>query len=115
MVGAMAKDSFGTFAEFWPFYLRQHSKRLTRKLHFVGLDIAVVLALLAAWERQPVWLLVALLPTYGLAWIGHFFIERNRPATFTYPFWSFLGDWKMWALMRTGRLDAELRRFGIDV
>jgi len=103
----------GSFREFWPFYLGQHRKRLTRRLHFAGTELALAAVILAAWHRDPRMLLIGLVGAYGLAWVGHFFVERNRPATFQYPLWSFAADWKMWALMLTGRLDGELRRHGI--
>jgi len=104
----------GSFAEFWPFYLGQHSKRRTRALHFVGTNVAVVAVLVAVLERDPRLVLLGLALAYALAWVGHFLVERNRPATFKYPLWSFAADCKMWALAWTGRLDAELRRHGID-
>jgi hypothetical protein len=109
----MLASRFRSFQEFWPFYLGQHSKPLTRRLHFTGTDIAVAAVLYAVWAHDARYLLLALVAAYGLAWIGHYFIERNRPATFTYPLWSFAADWKMWAFMWTGRLDGELRRHGV--
>jgi hypothetical protein len=100
----MAERKFKSFGEFWPYYLGEHSKPTTRLFHCVGsfTGIAVLIALIAVgkWWLFP----LAFVPGYALAWIGHFFIEKNRPATFTYPLWSFLGDWKMLALMLTGRL-----------
>jgi hypothetical protein len=109
----MPPPRLGSFEEFWPFYLRQHSKPLTRALHFAGTDAAAVAVAAAAWTRDARLLLVGLVAAYGLAWVGHFFVERNRPATFTYPLWSFAADWRMWALMWRGRLRAELRRHGV--
>lgn len=100
----MAERQYKSFAEFWPYYLGEHSKPATRVLHAFGsfAAIAVIIALIAVgrWWLFP----IALIPGYAMAWIGHFFIEKNRPATFTYPLWSFMGDWKMLALMLTGRL-----------
>ncbi len=100
----MSNRQYNSFAEFWPYYLAEHSKPATRMLHCAGTMIAMgfVIALIAIgrWWLFP----VALIPGYAFAWAGHFFIEKNRPATFTYPLWSFLGDWKMLALMLTGRL-----------
>ena len=79
-------------------------------LHFTGVNVAVVL-MIAALALRRAWLWpVALGAAYAFAWIGHFVVERNRPATFRYPFWSFAGDWKMWALTWLGRLDAEIER-----
>jgi hypothetical protein len=103
-----------SFTEFWPFYLGQHSKRRTRDLHFVGTNVAVVAVVVALFRRELRLIPLGLALAYALAWVGHFFVERNRPATFSYPLWSFAADCKMWALTWTGRLDAELRRHGID-
>ena len=100
----MSEREFKSFTEFWPYYLGEHSKPATRILHCFGslIAVGVVIAFVAIgkWWLIP----LALAPGYAFAWMGHFFIERNRPATFTYPLWSFLGDWKMLALMLTGRL-----------
>ena len=102
-----------SFAEFWPFYLREHSKPQTRALHYIGtlLSVAVVIVAIAlgAW-----WVLI-LYPIvgYGFAWIGHYGIEKNRPATFTHPWWSLLSDYKMTGLWLTGRLGPELDRAGV--
>jgi hypothetical protein len=104
----------GSFREFWPYYLSQHRKRLTRSLHFFGTDAAAIGIVVAALQRSPRLLLTALGLAYGLAWVGHLLVEHNRPATFQYPLWSLAADWKMWALRLTGRLDAELRRHDIE-
>lgn len=100
----MRERQFKSFDEFWPYYLGEHRKPATRILHCLGSLIAIVVVVtLVAFGRW--WLFpLALVPGYAFAWIGHFFIEKNRPATFTYPLWSFIGDWKMLALMVTGRL-----------
>lgn len=98
-----------TFSEFWPFYLGEHSKPATRTMHFVG-SCGVLLNLAAAIVlMQPWYCLGALLCGYGFAWVSHFFIEHNRPATFTYPLWSLIADWKMWGLMLIGKLGPELQ------
>jgi len=105
----MAPARFTSFAEFWPFYLGEHSRPLTRALHFAGTSAALALAVAAAVRGEPRLLAVALVVAYGLAWVAHFFVEHNRPATFRYPLWSFAADWKMWALMLTGRLEMPPR------
>src|ERR1044072_1634560 len=91
----MAESRFNSFAEFWPYYLSEHSKPATRFLH--GLGILAAIGVAAVGIATGKWWLcpLALVPGYGLAWVGHYFVERNRPATFTYPLWSFIGDWKM--------------------
>jgi hypothetical protein len=98
------------FREFWPFYVGEHLDARNRWLHFIGTLAAIACLLIAAVSGQPWWLAAALVVGYALAWIGHFTIERNRPATFRYPFYSFLGDWKMFAMILTGRMDREVAR-----
>jgi hypothetical protein len=98
------ESRFSSFAEFYPYYLSEHSDRVCRRLHFVGsAAVLVVLSLTIATQR---WMLLALLPVigYGFAWVGHYFFEHNRPATFTYPLYSFLGDWVMFKDMLIGRI-----------
>jgi hypothetical protein len=92
------------FAEFYPFYLSQHSDRTCRRLHFLGTSLSLVALLLALATLDYRWLLAALAVGYGCAWVGHFFFEKNRPATFTHPLYSFIGDWVMWKDMLTGRI-----------
>ncbi|WDE05949.1 DUF962 domain-containing protein [Thalassomonas viridans] len=89
------KKKYQSFAEFYPFYLSQHENRMCRRLHFTG--SLLVLLTLAYCLYQAFWSGLLLLPVlgYGFAWIGHFFFEKNKPATFTYPLYSLLGDWVM--------------------
>src|SRR5580765_2260443 len=95
---------YRTFGEFYPFYLGEHSNRTCRRLHFVGTSVALALFVAAIVPRNG-WLAVAaLLQGYAFAWAGHFFFERNRPATLEYPWLSFLGDWRMWRDILTGRI-----------
>jgi hypothetical protein len=101
------------YVEFWHFYLRQHAKPATRAVHYVG-TIASVVALLVAIVTQDWWWLVAMpICGYGLAWIGHIFIEKNRPATFHAPVWSLISDYRMCGLFLTGRLGHELMKYQI--
>ena len=102
-----------TFDEFWPYYLREHSKRTTRSLHLVGTTLSILILLVAVALRQPVLLAAAVVCGYLFAWIGHFFVEHNRPATFKHPLWSFRADFKMFSLALTGRLAPELQRAGV--
>ena len=98
-----------TFEEFWPFYVSQHRRASTRALHFAG--TTMVLASLAAGVLvAPPYALLAFVLGYGPAWIGHFFFEKNRPATFTHPLWSLRGDLRMYGLMLTGRMAPEVDR-----
>ena len=104
------EDRVKSFEEFWPHYVGEHSRRTTQWLHFAGTTAAIVTAAAAAVFLSP-WLVLAVpVVAYGLAWIGHFFIEHNKPATFQYPLWSFRGDWKMWRLMLLGQMLEEVER-----
>jgi len=96
--------NFKSFNEFYPFYLSEHANRTSRRLHFAGSCIALTL-IIVAMATKGWWLIaVALTQGYAFAWIGHFFFEHNRPATFRYPIKSFIGDWRMWWEMLTGRI-----------
>jgi len=88
--------AFRTFSEFYPFYLSEHSNRVSRRLHFVGTSVSLALLIAAANRHSWTLVVLALVQAYALAWIGHFFFEHNRPATFRHPLWSFMGDWRMW-------------------
>jgi len=96
--------AYGTFRDFYPFYLAEHSRSGTRRLHFLG--TVLVLITLASALGSGRWALLWLLPLfgYGFAWAGHFFVERNRPATFQYPLYSLAGDFRMFADMLRGRV-----------
>ena len=105
---------YRSFREFWPFYLREHSKPQTRRLHYIGTSIVVGLAIFALLSGKMLLLLAIPLAGYGFAWFAHFRVERNRPATFTYPIWSLAADFRMWWLWLTGRLSVELTKAGIE-
>ncbi len=88
---------YASFSEFYPFYLSEHANRSCRRLHFVGTTLGLACLVTAALTLNAWWLLAGLLIGYAFAWVGHFVFEKNRPATFTYPLWSFMGDWVMWS------------------
>ncbi len=94
-----------TFNEFYPYYLGEHANRTCRRLHFIGTSIGLVFLLHAFSTLNFWWLLAAIVQGYAWAWVGHFFFEHNRPATFTYPRWSFTGDWVMWKDILTGKIE----------
>ncbi|MBD9367400.1 DUF962 domain-containing protein [Xanthomonas sp. XNM01] len=95
---------FASFSEFYPFYLQEHANRTSRRLHFIGSCGVLALVGVAAFTCRPWWLLAALVCGYGFAWVGHFFFEKNRPATFRHPFYSFAGDWVMFKDILSGRI-----------
>lgn len=97
-----------TFRAFWPYYVSQHMNASCRRWHFVGTSCALVSLTLLAVTGHWWWLPIGLVSSYGPAWIGHFFIEKNRPATFQYPFWSLAADFIMYGKMWTGAMDAEV-------
>ncbi|MDI1301105.1 MAG: DUF962 domain-containing protein [bacterium] len=99
-----ASTGFNSFAEFYPYYLSEHSDRTCRRLHFAGTSLVIGLALLSAFTRQPRLLWFIPLAGYGFAWLGHFVFEKNRPATFQYPFYSLWGDFVMYKDMLTGKI-----------
>ena len=105
----MADQRIQSFAEFWPFYVREHSLPACRAWHFVGSTLSLVV-LAAAIVYSPWLLILAPIVGYGFAWFSHFFIEKNKPASFKYPLWSFAADWKMWALMLVGRMGPEVHK-----
>ncbi|AOE49008.1 DUF962 domain-containing protein [Kangiella sediminilitoris] len=107
----MAEKEIKTFSEFWPYYLGEHRLPRNRALHYIGTVLSSVL-IITMLAFQIWWLLpLILVAGYGPAWIGHFFLERNRPATFTYPLWSLAADYKMFYFALTGRLKNEWPKY----
>ncbi len=95
---------YTTFAEFYPFYLSEHRNHTCRKLHFLGSSLALVCVVLMLGTGNPLWLIAALACGYGFAWIGHYAFEKNQPASFKQPWFSFMGDWKMFWQILTGKI-----------
>ncbi|MDX1497156.1 MAG: DUF962 domain-containing protein [Salinisphaeraceae bacterium] len=93
-----------TFAEFYPYYLTQHSNRACRRLHFVGTSGVIALLFSSLVTLNPWLLLLAPVVGYGFAWVGHFFFEKNKPAAFKKPLWSLWGDFVMYRDILTGRI-----------
>lgn len=105
-----AMRSESNFASFWPEYVRAHSQPGTRTIHLAGTLVGWSLFIAAIALQRWWWVAAALVVSYALAWISHFFVEHNRPATFEHPLWSWRADQKMVALMLTGKMSDEVRR-----
>ena len=106
----MTQQRFKSFEEFWPYYVAEHSKPETRALHAIGTTAGLACAAALIAKRKWKLLPLALIPGYGTAWLAHFLVEKNKPATFDYPLWSFLGDYKMIGMMIAGKMDQEVER-----
>ena len=101
---AVDPKSFTSFAQFYPFYLGEHSNPTCRRLHFLGSTLALMCLALLVTTGKPQYLLYGLLAGYGCAWIGHFVFEKNKPASFKRPLYSFMGDWMMYRDMWLGKV-----------
>ena len=99
-----------SFKEFWPYYVGEHRNPTCRLVHYIGTTGVFLFGGLAALTLNPWLLLVIPVFAYGFAWFGHFFIEKNRPATFSYPLWSLFGDFKMYWYFLNGKMNAEVIR-----
>ena len=95
---------YANFEEFYPFYLSQHSNIINRRLHIIGTILACMILLLSYLFHTNKYLLLVPLAGYGFAWIGHFCVEKNRPATFRHPLYSLMGDFRMVYDSFTGKL-----------
>lgn len=95
---------FNTFSEFYPFYLSEHKTKACKILHFIGTSFSLFFLMTALFFQIWFFIFVALLFGYGFAWIGHFVFEKNRPASFKYPLYSFAGDWFMYWQLLSGKL-----------
>jgi hypothetical protein len=100
----MSTNNYQSFAEFYPFYLSQHQNKICRRLHFIGSSL--ILILIAYCTKTSSWQGLWLIPVigYGFAWFGHFIFEKNKPATFTYPIYSLIGDWVMFKDILTRKI-----------
>jgi hypothetical protein len=103
-VAKSAPKRYDTFAEFYPFYLSEHSDRTCRRLHFAGSSLALLCLVALIVTRNPWWLLAGLVCGYGFAWVGHFVFEKNQPASFRQPLYSLMGDWRMFWQILTGKI-----------
>jgi len=110
MIPLAAEKKYRSFRSFYPYYLTEHSDRLNRTLHFVGTLLLIICAVVSIVLQK--WWMLALVPFlgYGFAWVGHYFIERNKPATFTYPLYSLGSDFVMFWHILTGKIDDRLKK-----
>lgn len=106
----MLEERFETFEDFWPFYVKEHSLRITRIFHFIGTSLGLICFTLIFLTGSLWFLLIGLWVSYGFAWFSHFFIEKNRPATFKYPLYSLLADFRMYGLMWQGKMESEVAK-----
>jgi hypothetical protein len=110
----MMHERVATYREFWPHYLREHAQPATRAIHFAGTGLATA-SLIAIVVSRNLWFIPGMLiGGYGPAWAAHFFVEHNKPATFTYPLWSLISDYRMAWSWLTGRLGSELTKAGVS-
>ena len=99
-----AAPRFASFAQFYPFYLSEHSNPVCRRLHFAGSLLVLAILAYALVSGKLIWLAALPVAGYGFAWIGHFAFEKNKPASFKYPLYSFMGDWVMFFQILTGKV-----------
>ena len=98
------------YDEFWDFYVQEHSKPMTRVLHFIGTSLGIILLVWFIATGRWYYFLIFPIVGYAFAWFAHFVVEKNRPATFKHPLWSFMSDFKMMWYMITGRMSREVKR-----
>ena len=101
------EDRIKSFEEFYPFYLKQHSNKICRLLHVIGTTIVLALAFTAVYHNIPALWIAVPIAGYGFAWVGHFFFEKNKPATFQYPLWSLRSDFKMYFDILSGKIPLD--------
>lgn len=100
----MSSTAYTSFKKFYPFYLSEHQNIMCRRLHFVGTSLVIGIVLASIINNNYAWIWLALVAGYGFAWVGHFVFEKNRPATFKHPLYSFLADWVMYKDILIGKI-----------
>ena len=103
------EKQYKTFGDFYPYYLSEHRNTTCRVLHFIGSSLVLAAFATALISGNAWWFAAMPLAGYGFAWVGHFFFEKNRPATFTYPLYSFAGDWVMYFQLLAGKIGFSTR------
>jgi len=101
------EERIKSFDAFYPFYLKQHSNKTCRLLHIIGTTFVIALVITSIYHANPQLLIFVPLSGYGFAWIGHFFFEKNNPATFKYPLWSLKSDFKMYFDILSGKISID--------
>ena len=96
-------ERYKSFEDFYPYYIAEHDHKYTKLMHFIGTSISIYFLIKFILSFNFLFILYGLLAGYGFAWIGHFFIEKNKPATFKYPFYSLKGDYKMYLEILQGK------------
>jgi hypothetical protein len=109
----MSHSRIQSFQEFWPYYLGEHRKAVCRAWHYFGTTASLLTLLTVAVTQQWHWIWLIFIAGYGPAWVGHFVFEKNKPATFQYPLWSLIADYKMFFLAIRGGLSDELKRYNL--
>tara|TARA_B100000700_G_scaffold173608_1_gene191787 strand:+ start:152 stop:472 length:321 start_codon:yes stop_codon:yes gene_type:complete len=104
MPQAIDKKNFNSFKSFYPYYLQEHENPVCRCLHFIGSLVVLAILGFAVFSGSYIWLWAMPVAGYGFAWVGHFFFEKNRPATFRHPVYSLIGDWVMFKDMLIGKV-----------
>ena len=107
-------DKIKSYEEFWPYYLREHSLPSTRAWHYFGTSFSIILLVSAALTARPLLIVAALICGYFFAWVSHGLLEKNKPATFTYPLWSLRSDFRMLFCFVTGKMRRELEKAGLS-
>lgn len=99
-----------TYPEFYRFYLSEHRNRTCRVLHFIGTALVFIIAVIAVYTGVSLYWILVPLVGYGFAWVGHFYFEKNKPATFQYPLWSLYSDFKMFFQILNGKISFDSRK-----
>ena len=96
-------ERYKSFEDFYPYYISEHDHKYTKLMHFIGTSISIYFLIKFILSFNFLFILYALLSGYGFAWVGHFFMEKNKPATFKYPFYSLRGDYKRYVEILQGK------------
>jgi hypothetical protein len=104
------ENKIKTYPEFYRFYLSEHRNRTCRMLHFIGTALVFLIAVIAVYTGVSSFWFIIPVVGYGFAWVGHFYFERNKPATFTYPLWSLYSDFKMFFQILGGKISFDSRK-----